>query len=1349
MLLDRIDIDGHGPLHHVELGPFAEHLNVVTGPRGSGKTAIVRFIRDSLVQRDYPLGMLSASSGRVVWADRNGLIHCRREQDGTAAGRRRVEFESRGETVGQLDSLGRSWFGDACESTDSGRAIESLQLPESIVDGVITDTAITSVARVVSACVRSGLDSPETYNSLPLHDESIQDYDRNRGLRQKLAEIEAELARLQAEPVRQEPLSPRHPASNQRYDGINQLHDRARRLQARQSELRRWVSEIDRELSNAGFGGSHFESSHFESTEYQYNSSITDQTLRRRLDDLDAQMIRWRRALSEVRGLRNAILSDKTRHSATVHYSVSDETSLRRERLNRFLRAVDRYDHSPSGDGFYRESDRPLHQIDDIEYRIESATRQIDWLLKRYADPQSAQYVWYQPLPIASHHGSTSLGASLRHIREDLHHLRDHTFGVAGSSYRNVGELEELRHSEQWLVASIGQLNRHRESLLRDAAHDQDAETSASTREGSYDLDVLRRDQRESVEQLNRVTAELDACLREASEIRRPMRSLPIIDRRWYDDFSYENLDHQSYMGVPHEHADDYHRWSDSSAFVRQIESLRRRRAEILEQLRSVQRPVTSRSPLADAASNWLIRLSGGRLQQIAWPYNMSGGDRRSYHAETYRRTGVTIDRRDEQSCPAADRALAVIAVRLAAGDLLARTGRSVPLVIETHGELFDAVSTGHNGHASFAYHDTGELARNNRPIASALRDYARAGRQIVLLTTDQSLAAEISRVGARSYQLHASPIVHAHRPLWKPQYEAEHYVGPHPHTYGYRGADEVLDHDRHYFDLTSGPIRNRSGLHATAPVGDVNRDLDTAWQESDIEVGRSLEFERGINFGDSSHRTDWSRDGFRTRDGYYVANSFTTNPPEQQTCCTGDGQSVTAEGQHPCCNQRPAKTIAEPASPFFLTVDSPVDQAPSIDAVAAARLRGLEITHINHLMQQDSNRLADALGLVRVDATTIRRWKAESRLVCQVPQLRGFDARVLVGCGVTTPAQLAAIHPVDLLQQVEAFLATDRGQQILLSGSSHELSRITSWIATANSSDGVRPGRITSDRDRTARGQSRRHQDRRNGLSTAGDGSEYAFDSARYEYETSNGSSRRSGRSSLRDNGANESKSGRRSRASRRSRSSNISRSDSAGSGTDRRSSRRGERSESGSRNGSARRSRRSSNRDQRESRDFVQYERQSNQSEQQQSELKFYLQRESPIIDAPSIGARMAERLNAVGIYTVNDLLNADLESLATELDHRRIDADLLLQWQQQASLVCRVPMLRGHDAQLLVAAEITTPEELAQCDADELFGVVDLIARSSEGKRIIRGGKLPDLEEVTEWISFGSQHRELMAA
>ena len=107
MLLDRIDIDAHGPLHHVELGPFAEHLNVVCGPEGSGKTAIARFVRDALVNRDYPLGMLSSSTGRVVLADRNGLVHCRREKDGTAQGRRTIEFESRGDFQSSLRLVGK------------------------------------------------------------------------------------------------------------------------------------------------------------------------------------------------------------------------------------------------------------------------------------------------------------------------------------------------------------------------------------------------------------------------------------------------------------------------------------------------------------------------------------------------------------------------------------------------------------------------------------------------------------------------------------------------------------------------------------------------------------------------------------------------------------------------------------------------------------------------------------------------------------------------------------------------------------------------------------------------------------------------------------------------------------------------------------------------------------------------------------------------------------------------------------------------------------------------------------------------------------------------------------------
>ena len=177
---------------------FQNNLNVICGPEGSGKTAIARFIRDSLVHREYPLGMMSSSTGRVVWADRHGLLHCRREKDGTATGRRTVQFDPRGDFVDRYDSLRRSWLSSVVDSTDASRPAGAIQIPESIVDGVITDTAVTSVARVVSACVRSGLDDPRTYRSVPVSSGTSDrdDDQQRRSLRSQLADVEAELARL-------------------------------------------------------------------------------------------------------------------------------------------------------------------------------------------------------------------------------------------------------------------------------------------------------------------------------------------------------------------------------------------------------------------------------------------------------------------------------------------------------------------------------------------------------------------------------------------------------------------------------------------------------------------------------------------------------------------------------------------------------------------------------------------------------------------------------------------------------------------------------------------------------------------------------------------------------------------------------------------------------------------------------------------------------------------------------------------------------------------------------------------------------------------------------------------------
>ena len=78
-----------------------------------------------------------------------------------------------------------------------------------------------------------------------------------------------------------------------------------------------------------------------------------------------------------------------------------------------------------------------------------------------------------------------------------------------------------------------------------------------------------------------------------------------------------------------------------------------------------------------------------------------------------------------------------------------------------------------------------------------------------------------------------------------------------------------------------------------------------------------------------------------------------------------------------------------------------------------------------------------------------------------------------------------------------------------------------------------------------------------------------------------------------------------------------------------------------------------------------------------------------------------------------------------------------------------MCQVPELRGHDAQILVACGITTPEDLAAKKPASLLAIVEPFSRTKEGERIIRNGKIPDLTEVTEWIQWAANARAFKAA
>lgn len=147
--------------------------------------------------------------------------------------------------------------------------------------------------------------------------------------------------------------------------------------------------------------------------------------------------------------------------------------------------------------------------------------------------------------------------------------------------------------------------------------------------------------------------------------------------------------------------------------------------------------------------------------------------------------------------------------------------------------------------------------------------------------------------------------------------------------------------------------------------------------------------------------------------------------------------------------------------------------------------------------------------------------------------------------------------------------------------------------------------------------------------------------------------------------------------------------------------------------------------------------------------STLKFYLDLTDHIEAAPSIGPKTAERFEKVGVVTIADFLRQTADSMATKINYKRISAEVIRQWQHQTRLVCRIPNLRGHDAQLLVACGITEPEDLATMNPEKVYGIVGPFSETKEGLKIIRSGKKPDLAEVRDWIDWASNHRSIQAA
>ncbi|MEL6372378.1 MAG: DUF4332 domain-containing protein [Pseudomonadota bacterium] len=149
------------------------------------------------------------------------------------------------------------------------------------------------------------------------------------------------------------------------------------------------------------------------------------------------------------------------------------------------------------------------------------------------------------------------------------------------------------------------------------------------------------------------------------------------------------------------------------------------------------------------------------------------------------------------------------------------------------------------------------------------------------------------------------------------------------------------------------------------------------------------------------------------------------------------------------------------------------------------------------------------------------------------------------------------------------------------------------------------------------------------------------------------------------------------------------------------------------------------------------------------QADDLVFYCAMDDAIVDAPSIGPKTARRLQPLGILTVRDLLAADPEQTARRLKLRYVKAQTVVDWQDQARLVCAVPRLRGTHAQLLVGAGFRSVDAIAQAQGDDLFATLLHFAASPAGQRVLREGQPPGLDLALAWIARAQAAQAAKAA
>ncbi len=161
--------------------------------------------------------------------------------------------------------------------------------------------------------------------------------------------------------------------------------------------------------------------------------------------------------------------------------------------------------------------------------------------------------------------------------------------------------------------------------------------------------------------------------------------------------------------------------------------------------------------------------------------------------------------------------------------------------------------------------------------------------------------------------------------------------------------------------------------------------------------------------------------------------------------------EAAPVKAAAPAKAAKPAPAPKPEAAPRVrLNSESDIVDAPSIGPKTAGRLGLIGVKTVGDLLALAPEDAAHRIKAGHINAGIIKDWQAQAVLACSIPDLSGTNAQILVGAGIYSVDDLAAIDLDSLVDAVELFATSNEGERLLRDGARPDRARLKRWIEAA-----------------------------------------------------------------------------------------------------------------------------------------------------------------------------------------------------------------------------------------------------------------------------------------------------------